>query len=61
MLLLACLVALFALLSAGWLARRLGQTGINILKRIFGLITGAIAVEFMVGGLAELLPGLRGS
>ena len=55
---LACTLALLALLSASWLARRLGQTGINILKRIFGLITGAIAVEFMVSGLGELLPGL---
>lgn len=36
----------------------LGRTGINIVTRLMSLLLAAIAVEFVVGGLAELLPGL---
>ena len=36
----------------------LGRTGINIVTRLMGLILAAVAVEFMVGGLSKLFPGL---
>lgn len=36
----------------------LGRTGINIVTRLMSLLLAAIAVEFVAGGLAELLPGL---
>ncbi|HEY5766054.1 MAG TPA: NAAT family transporter [Candidatus Deferrimicrobiaceae bacterium] len=36
----------------------LGRTGINIVTRLMSLLLAAIAVEFIVGGLAEQLPGL---
>jgi multiple antibiotic resistance protein len=36
----------------------LGKTGINIISRLLGLVLAAVAVEFIVGGLAQLLPGL---
>lgn len=38
----------------------LGNSGINIVTRLFGLILAAVAVEFITGGLAQLLPGLAG-
>ncbi len=37
--------------------RMLGRTGLNVFTRIMGLILAAIAVEFIVGGLAETFPG----
>jgi multiple antibiotic resistance protein len=37
----------------------LGKTGINVITRLFGLLLTALAVEFITGGLAQLLPGLR--
>lgn len=43
---------------AGPLGRMLGQTGINILTRVMGLILAALAVEFIVGGLRGLFPAL---
>lgn len=36
----------------------LGRTGINIVTRLMSLLLAAIAVEFIVGGLGALLPGL---
>jgi multiple antibiotic resistance protein len=46
------------LLAAQPISRRLGQTGINIVTRIMGLIIAAIAVEFVYRGLIELFPRL---
>lgn len=36
----------------------LGRTGINIVTRLMSLFLAAIAVEFIVTGLGQLLPGL---
>ncbi len=38
----------------------LGTVGINIATRLMGLMLAAIAVEFVVGGLRIMLPGLAG-
>lgn len=40
------------------ISRRLGQTGINIMTRVMGLILSAIAVEFIANGLKGLFPNL---
>jgi multiple antibiotic resistance protein len=40
------------------IAKRLGQTGINIVTRVMGLILSAIAVEFIANGLKGLFPSL---
>jgi multiple antibiotic resistance protein len=37
---------------------RLGQTGINILNRIFGLLLAAVAVQIFANGLRGLFPAL---
>lgn len=42
------------------ISRHLSQTSMNIASRVMGLILAAMAVEFIVGGLRNLLPGLAG-
>lgn len=51
----------FCMFFATPIGRYLGRTGINIATRIMGLLLIAIAVEFITGGLRELLPGLAGA
>ncbi|WP_413110435.1 YchE family NAAT transporter [Thaumasiovibrio sp. DFM-14] len=59
-------IALFALScwllfrSAPIIVRFLGQTGINVITRIMGLILAALGVEFIATGLRTLFPGLAG-
>ncbi|EEY71272.1 putative membrane protein [Grimontia hollisae CIP 101886] len=36
----------------------LGQTGINVITRIMGLILAALGIEFITNGLRALFPGL---
>ena len=40
------------------ISKILGTTGINIFTRVMGLLLAAIGIEFITGGLRELLPGL---
>jgi len=47
-----------ALRLADPIAGALGQTGINIVTRVMGLILAAVGVEFITSGLSKLLPGL---
>ncbi|MGF1763936.1 YchE family NAAT transporter [Aliivibrio kagoshimensis] len=44
--------------SAPYIVRFLGQTGINVITRIMGLILGALGIEFIANGLRSLFPGL---
>ncbi|NLS14501.1 YchE family NAAT transporter [Vibrio sp. SM6] len=46
--------------SAPLIVRFLGQTGINVITRIMGLILGALGIEFIANGLRSLFPGLVG-
>lgn len=41
--------------------KRISQTSMNIMTRVMGLILAAMSVEFIVGGLRNLLPGLAGA
>src|SRR5690606_13967172 len=55
------LVALSVWISyrlAPQISKRLSQTSLNVASRVMGLILAAMAVEFIVGGLKQLLPGL---
>lgn len=45
---------------AGGIGERLGQTGLNVLQRIMGLVLAAIAVQFVVDGIGIVLPSLPG-
>jgi len=47
-----------ALSAAGRIGRFMGQTGINVMTRLMGLILAAIAVEVMSDGLIKLFPAL---
>lgn len=53
-------LAYFILRQASILAHWLGATGINVMSRMMGLILASIAVQFILTGLGEALPGLRG-
>ncbi len=47
-----------AFLASGRIAKVLGQTGINVMTRLMGLILAAMAVEIMADGLVKLFPVL---
>lgn len=59
--LLTMFISWLVLRQASRLARVLGPTGINVMSRIMGLILAAIAVQFILNGLLESLPGLKGA
>jgi multiple antibiotic resistance protein len=46
--------------QANRISKVLGQTGVNILSRLEGLVLAAIAMQFIIDGLRDALPGLRG-
>lgn len=54
--LLTALASYGVLRSALRVGRRLGQTGMNVLQRVMGLILAATAVQFVVEGIATVLP-----
>ena len=45
---------------APWLVRMLGQTGINVITRIMGLLLMSLGIEFIVTGIKSIFPGLVG-
>lgn len=51
---------LLAFSASGFIARRLGRTGIDVMTRLMGLILAALAVEIMAEGLTKLFPVLAG-
>ena len=50
-----------ALNAAQRIGKFLGQTGINVMTRLMGLVLAAIAVEVMADGLTKLFPVLAGT
>jgi multiple antibiotic resistance protein len=52
------LTSFIILRSAGAMSRFLGQTGINVISRIMGLILSAVAVQFVIDGAHEAFPTL---
>jgi len=54
------LASYYVLRGAVVVERRLGQTGMNVLQRVMGLILAATAVQFVVDGIAAVLPAMTG-
>jgi len=46
----------YVLRGALMIERRLGQTGLNVMQRVMGLILAAVAVQFVVEGITAVLP-----
>jgi multiple antibiotic resistance protein len=57
---LVCSVLWIVLRLAAPIGNTLGESGLNIINRLFGLILAAIAVEVMANGLRQLFPVLGG-
>jgi multiple antibiotic resistance protein len=55
------LITFVTLLSAAFLARVLGRTGINVIGRVMGLILAAVAMQFVIDGLRDAFPHVVGS
>jgi multiple antibiotic resistance protein len=54
-------VLTFVILRAAVLLERtLHQTGLNILNRVMGLVLAAVAVQFVVNGIRDVLPQITG-
>lgn len=47
-----------SLMAAGQISRLLGETGLDILSRIMGMLLAAVAVEIFVAGLKMIFPQL---
>ena len=57
---LVCIILWLVLRAAVAIGKMLGQTGLNIINRLLGLILAAIAIEIMANGLKQLFPVLAG-
>lgn len=54
----ACAVSFVCFSMTGWLSRILGEVGMAIIVRVLGLILCALAIQFILMGLGEALPGM---
>lgn len=56
--LLISVLAYIILVSSSFFAKVLGQTGLNVIARVMGLILAAVAIQFVLDGLREAFPRL---
>ncbi len=54
-----CLISYWLLRGAALIDRFLGRTGMNVLNRVMGLLLAAIAVQFMLDGIASAFPAVH--
>lgn len=55
------LLTFLMLALAARITRLLGETGANVITRVFGIILAALAMQFIVDGVLTNFPGLAGS
>jgi multiple antibiotic resistance protein len=48
------ILAFVSLIAAEWLFRLLGQTGVNVVTRILGILLAALAVQYVADGAKGL-------
>jgi multiple antibiotic resistance protein len=56
--LIVAFLAWVALSVANPISKIMSRTGINIVTRLMGLLIAAISIEFIIGGLVQLVPDL---
>ena len=56
--LLISIICYLGLMAAGRISRLLGDTGLNIMSRIMGMLLAAVSIEIIVSGLRTLFPDL---
>ena len=54
----ACIVSFICFALTGPISRMLGEVGLAIVVRVLGLILCALAIQFILMGLGEALPGM---
>ncbi|WP_434779360.1 MarC family protein [Neisseria sp. Ec49-e6-T10] len=54
----AAMISYSALVMATPISKILGQTGINIVNRLMGMVLAAVSIEIIVAGLKNLFPTL---
>lgn len=50
---LVCAITMATLFMSRFLSERLGETGANVISRLFGLILAALAVQFVIDGVKQ--------
>jgi len=54
------LVTFYVLAAGVYVQQRLGETGIRIVTRLMGLVLAAMAVQFVLNGISNVWPGMKG-
>ena len=54
----ACIAAFLCFAATGPISRILGTVGMSIVVKVLGLILCALAIQFILMGLSEALPGM---
>lgn len=54
------IIVYFALRSAGWIGRKLGEGGISVLQKVFGIILLAIAIKLFKENFSLIVPANAG-
>ena len=54
----ACVVTFLCFAATGPISRILGDVGMAIVVRVLGLILCALAIQFIIAGLGEAIPGM---
>ena len=52
------IVTYLSFMAAGQVSRFLGETGLNVLNRIMGMLLAAVGVEILVSGIRSIFPQL---